>query len=314
MKMKRWLFISFTICCFIASVFIVIYHSLPGIIEHYYIEKSYTEANLEIKQVKIGHDKIEYGVTGSGPTILMVHGFQGDKRSWIPYIKRLNKYFRIVALDLAGHGNSSAPKTLRYDLESQARFVEVFVRKAGLEKFHLIGTSMGGGIATFYASMYPHRVEKLILLNPYGASTLSKSAIEMEIEKGNNLFFPESVEEFDAFIAYIRGKPLVLSNMFKEYLLGKLKEKQAFYRKVFSQLISSEKVEKYLPKIQAKTLVLVGENDQILHHSSVESYKKHVPNITTKTFKDGSHVFSGELLDQAVEVMTVFLDDPSDKS
>ena len=95
--------------------------------------------------------------------------------------------------------------------------------------------------------------------------------------------------------------------MFKEHLLHRLKEKQSFYRKVFYQLITSKKVEEFLPRITAKTLVVVGEKDQILHYSSVDSYKKLVPNISTKIFKEGAHVFSGPLADKMVEVARDFL-------
>jgi|GEM_PF-5831122 len=311
MKRKKLFVFSFCFFSFLASTLLLVYHALPGILEYYYLEKGYKEAKLEIKHIKIGRDRFEYGETGKGPTLLLVHGFQGDKRSWLSYIKRLNKDFRVIALDLPGHGESEAPRTMKYDLESQARFVEVFVRKVGLKKFHMMGISMGGGISTVYASMYPDRVQKLIVINPFGSGDARKSDIEKEIEKGNNVFFPESLEELDEFITYIRGKPLSLAKMFKEHLLQKLKEKQAFYRKVFYQLITSEKLEPFLPEIKAKTLIVVGEKDQILHYSSVDSYKKLVPKVSAKIFKDGNHVFSGPLLEKMVDMVKTFLLDQS---
>lgn len=310
--MKKWAIIFFCFFSLLGSTFLLSYHALPGILEHYYLAKSFSEAKLEIKHVKIGQDKVEYAETSSDkPILLMVHGFQGDKRSWIPYVKRLNEQFHLIALDLAGHGGTDAPRTLNYDLESQARFIEVFVRKLGLKDFHLMGISMGGGISTFYASMYPSRVKKLVLINPYGADTPFKSDIEKEVENGNNLFFPESIEELDSFLAYIKGKPFNLAKIFKKHLLVRLQEKQAFYKKVFYQLISSKKIETYLPNIKSETLVLVGEKDQILHPSSIESFKKYLPNVKTRVLKNGAHVFSGKTLEIVIETLKSFLNDGS---
>lgn len=308
--MKKWSLFFFCFFSLLGAALIVTYNALPGILEHYYLAKAFSDAKLEIKYVNIGHDKVEYAETNSDkPVLLMVHGFQGDKRSWIPYIKKLNKEFHIIALDLPGHGGTDAPRTLNYDLESQAQFVEVFVRKLGLEKFHLMGISMGGGISTFYASMYPNRVKKLVLINPYGANTPYKSDIEIEVENGNNLFFPESIEELDSFLAYIKGKPFILAKMFKQHLLARLQEKQAFYRKVFYQLISSKKIESFLPKIRSETLVLVGERDQILHPSSIESFKKYLPNVKTQVLKNGAHVFTGKILENVIDTLNSFLNE-----
>lgn len=306
MKKKKWIYI--TLSLFILSVGgTLFYTALPGILEQYYLEKSFKEVNLVLKKVQIGKDQFEYGETGVGETILLIHGFQGDKRSWVPYIKELNKNYHIIALDLPGHGGSDSPKSLKYDLRSLAQFVEVFVRKKELNHFHLMGISMGGGIATMYATMYPEKLKSLILLNPYGARTEEKSEIEKEIENGKNLFFPKNLEEFDQFITYIRGKPLSLAKFFKEHILCKMKEKQNFYRKVFFQLVCSEKLDPLLHKILVPTLLLVGENDQIIHPSSHKSFHKHLPNVKIKLMKDAGHVFIGSFFDDAVDSMKTFL-------
>jgi abhydrolase domain-containing protein 6 len=312
--MRAWAKFFFCIFSILGALAFTTYQALPGLLEQYYLTKAFNESGIKIKSVNIGRDRVVYGETEKGkPTLLLVHGFQGDKRSWIPYIKKLNKQFHIVALDLPGHGGTDVPRSLKYDLESQAQFLEVFVRKLGLDTFHLMGISMGGGISTLYASKYGYRVNKLVLINPFGADTPYKSGIELEVEKGNNYFFPENIDDLDTFMVYIKGKPLALARMFKQHLLMKLKEKQAFYKKVFYQLISSKKIEAFLPNIHSETLVLVGENDQILHPSSIESYKKYVPNVKTLVFKDGEHVFYGKILENVINILKDFLADPTDK-
>lgn len=312
--MKKCSKIFFCIFSLLGALVFITYQALPGLAEQYYLTHAFNQAGMNIKSVNIGQDKVVYAETEGGkPTLLLVHGFQGDKRSWIPYIKRLNKQFHIIALDLPGHGGTDVPRSLKYDLESQAQFLEIFVRKLGLDSFHLMGISMGGGIATLYTSNYGSRVNKLVLINPYGADTPHKSGIEIEVEKGNNYFFPETLEELDIFMSYIKGQPLALAKIFKKHVLLKLKDKQAFYKQVFYQLISSKKVETFLPNIHSETLVLIGENDKILHPSSVESFKKYVPNVKTIVFKNGEHVFSGAILENVIITLQEFLKDPIDK-
>lgn len=104
-------------------------------------------AGLSEKSADIKELHFSYLDGGSGETVLMVHGFGSNKDSWDRFARHLTGKFRIVALDLPGHGDSTSRLELSYDIPSQARRLELFAVKLGLERFHIFGSSMGGAVA-----------------------------------------------------------------------------------------------------------------------------------------------------------------------
>lgn len=90
--------------------------------------------------------------TGSGPPIVFVHGLTYDRRMWAPVIERLRDGFTCVRIDLPGHGESSDAST--YDLEAVMSAIRDLCERLELENPILVGHSVGGLIATFYASRF----------------------------------------------------------------------------------------------------------------------------------------------------------------
>ncbi|MBS0294921.1 MAG: alpha/beta hydrolase [Proteobacteria bacterium] len=103
-----------------------------------------------------------------GPTLLLLHGFYVSLDTWDPWVQRLSKDFRIVTVDLPGHGLTRAPKGYKPNLESLVRFVEAFARAKQLDRFVLGGSSMGGDVAWRYALAHPERLKGLVLVGAAG--------------------------------------------------------------------------------------------------------------------------------------------------
>jgi pyruvate dehydrogenase E2 component (dihydrolipoamide acetyltransferase) len=107
------------------------------------------------------------GDDASRPAVLFIHGFGGDLDNWLFNLDALAETHRVFALDLPGHGQSTpqAPGTTLADL---AAFVGKFMDAVGLERAHLVGHSMGGGIAAQMAIDAPARVRSVALISPVG--------------------------------------------------------------------------------------------------------------------------------------------------
>ncbi len=102
----------------------------------------------------------------SEKTILLLHGFGGSSTNWIPVIPALaQEGYRVVTVDLKGFGLSEKKRDEDYTHPSQAEFVNSFVNKLELNKFTLVGHSMGGNIAMMYYQKYPEKVERLVLVS-----------------------------------------------------------------------------------------------------------------------------------------------------
>ncbi len=99
-------------------------------------------------------------------TIVFLHGFTGSTRTWDEVIEQLPTTHRLITIDLVGHGQTGAPKLLRYySMQEQVEILEAFFEWKQIEQFDLIGYSMGGRVALSYAMNYPQRIHTLILEN-----------------------------------------------------------------------------------------------------------------------------------------------------
>ncbi|MCL4714684.1 MAG: alpha/beta hydrolase [Hyphomonadaceae bacterium] len=108
------------------------------------------------------------GQAAGAPTLLLIHGFSASLHTWAPWAERLGDDYRVVSLDLPGHGLTSAPDGYAASIEAFRDEVHAFTQAIGLEHFALAGNSMGGNVAWEYALAYPEQVGALILVDASG--------------------------------------------------------------------------------------------------------------------------------------------------
>lgn len=130
----------------------------------------------------IDGETIHYIDRGSGPAIVLLHGFGGSAASWRYAIEHLANHYRVVAMDFPGFGWSSRDASLRLGNADHARRVVRLMDELGIDHATIAGHSMGGGIAQRVAAAYPDRVDRLILaapVDPNSAGTWQKAARRM---------------------------------------------------------------------------------------------------------------------------------------
>ena len=110
--------------------------------------------------------KIHATATGKGrTTVVFVHGYTCDDTTWSEQVPALAKQFRVVTLDLPGHGKSDTPRVDQYSMELFARAVEAVRADVKAERIVLVGHSMGTPVILKYANLYPGRVAGLIYVD-----------------------------------------------------------------------------------------------------------------------------------------------------
>lgn len=107
----------------------------------------------------------------SGIPVVFVHSFLGDTYQWSGQVDHLRSYRRAVAFDLRGHGKSDAPVNNDYSVESFVKDIEAVVDHLKLDRFVLVGHSMGGSAAIAYAGKNPERVAGLLLVGTPGKTS-----------------------------------------------------------------------------------------------------------------------------------------------
>jgi len=110
--------------------------------------------------------KIHSTATGKGSrTIVLVHGWTCDETSWAGNVPELAKKYRVITLDLPGHGKSGSPKDGKVTMDMFARAVEAVRAEQKVDKIILAGHSMGTPVIRQYARLYPQHVAALVLVD-----------------------------------------------------------------------------------------------------------------------------------------------------
>lgn len=141
-------------------------------------------------------------VTGNGPPIILLHGFTGDSTTWNPLISYLNGSYKVISVDIIGHGQTDSPSDMsRYKMEHVSYDLMLLMEKMSINKAHILGYSMGGRLALSFAMFYPEKVISLILES---SSPGLKTLGEREERKKSDALLANMIEEqgIESFIYY----------------------------------------------------------------------------------------------------------------
>src|ERR1035437_7644456 len=108
--------------------------------------------------------KVRYTDNGEGRVIVLLHGFLGSHEIWSECVKKLSKKFRIIAIDLPGHGETPAIGYY-HSMELLAQSVKAVLDKIGVRRYLIVGHSMGGYAALAFAELYPENVSGLCMFH-----------------------------------------------------------------------------------------------------------------------------------------------------
>jgi 3-oxoadipate enol-lactonase len=139
---------------------------------------------------------------GTGPGLMLVHGFTGAKEDFADHLDDLARDHRVVAFDLRGHGASDAPDDpARYSLDRFAADLGNVADALGLDSFRLLGHSMGGMIVRRYALAAPERVHALVLMDtsPGPVPGLDAELIDLGVQIATEQGMGELKRVMDAF-------------------------------------------------------------------------------------------------------------------
>jgi 2-succinyl-6-hydroxy-2,4-cyclohexadiene-1-carboxylate synthase len=154
--------------------------------------------------------ELHYEVYGSGQGLVLLHGFTGRGSNWLPLVGRLQSQFKVVTVDLPGHGRSLSDDVRDYTMDACADALINLFDCLNLERVHLLGYSMGGRTALYTAVKYTGRIDRLILesTSPGLATTEERDA---RIQSDEALAKRIEDEGIEAFVDYWESIPLFAS-------------------------------------------------------------------------------------------------------
>lgn len=156
-----------------------------------------------MKTIGYKNTKIAYTDQGKGTAVVFLHGFLENKTMWDPFIPEFSLKYRIITLDLLGHGETDCVGYV-HSMEDQADVVAAIIQELKIRKAVLVGHSMGGYVALAFAEIYPDYVKGLFLLN-------STSRADSDERKKNRVRAIKAVKQ--NYTNFVR---LSIANLFNE--------------------------------------------------------------------------------------------------
>jgi pimeloyl-ACP methyl ester carboxylesterase len=212
--------------------------------------------------VYVNGSRLYYEEEGQGETIVFVHGFGLDCRMWDQQFSCFSKQYRVLRYDLRGFGRSDTPKELYSHTNDLVKILDFL----NINKAHLVGLSMGGGVAVNFALQAPERVLSLTL-----ASTGLDGYVPTRRDEDTAGRFKEvekyaEIEDFEKarqkwlelphfqYVLDHKEAASTIKCMTEEYSFWHFRNKNPMYRPTIP-------ARNRLRELKSKTLILYGEND-----------------------------------------------------
>jgi pimeloyl-ACP methyl ester carboxylesterase len=110
--------------------------------------------------------KIHSSTAGKGPkTVILVHGWTCDETTWNSQVPELAKEYRVITLDLPGHGRTGSPKDGKLSMDLFANAIEAVRKEAKADHVVVVGHSMGTPVVIQYARLYPQHTAALVFVD-----------------------------------------------------------------------------------------------------------------------------------------------------
>jgi pimeloyl-ACP methyl ester carboxylesterase len=271
------------------------------------------------KHIETASGTLRYWEAGTpqGTPIILIPGLGGFLELWSKNVESLSKSFHVFAVEPIGFGHSDKPK-LQYTLSQLECSIVEFMTEKNIPCAHLIGNSLGGAIALQVAGKHPEMVAKMVLTGsagfgkkltiflrlpsiPFLGELLFRSR-RAAIEKSLRLIVHDShcitsklVDAAFAISQIPRQKETVL-NIIRNHI-NLFGIKKSVFKKEFAKLA----------KIQAATLLIVGEYDKVIPPTDSIKAEKHLPNAKLLVMKDCGHMPQLECPEQFNQAVSDFL-------
>jgi 4,5:9,10-diseco-3-hydroxy-5,9,17-trioxoandrosta-1(10),2-diene-4-oate hydrolase len=257
--------------------------------------------NIQSKTINVDGLNIHYYTAGEGEPLLVIHGGAGDARSWMGNIQNLSQKYHVYAPDLPGYGTSQ-PLKGDYYIPEFADFINKFTKFLKLDKFSVIGHSMGGGIALDFVLKFPGRVKKLILVSSLGLGR--EIALWLRL-----ISFPAVVK----ILGYLVGKTIE----FLGWMLGQsnpfelvMPVTPVFVKigtSIANRYEQSLVLEKYLSKVKIPTMLIWGGRDPVVPVKTAYRAVKEFPDARLMVFKHSGHNVHREQLKNFTRLVYDFI-------
>jgi pimeloyl-ACP methyl ester carboxylesterase len=168
---------------------------------------------------------------------------------------------------------------------------------------------MGGSISAVYAASYPKAAHSLLIGAAPGVRLLENSDVERRIADGENPMLVRNEDDFDALIEFAFSRPPSIPGPLKRTMLATAIRNQAAHARIFDDLTQAGEgaLEPFLPRIGARSLVVWGAKDRVVHPSSIDVFTEAIGGSESVVYEECGHALPRECPDLLAQRYLTFL-------
>lgn len=252
-----------------------------------------------------------------GRVIVLIHGSNASLHTWEQWVAILGKDYRVISLDLPGHGLTGKNPAGVYDNASYVGIVDRLLVKLKIEKAVVGGNSMGGGVSWMYALAHPEKVEALLLVDasgqPYarsGNTPIGFCLMRMPVIKEAARFIaPRSI-----FESSVKTSMSVESKI-DDRLIDRYWElnrypgnREATMQRFANPNSMKPGTKERLATIKVPVLIMWGAEDNLIPVSSARWFADAIPQANLVIYPDVGHIPMEEIPEKSAGDFKIWLD------
>lgn len=252
-----------------------------------------------------------------GRVLVLIHGSNASLHTWQPWVKILGQDYRIISMDLPGHGLTGVNPSGVYDNQSYVGVVDALLAKLGVNKAVIGGNSMGGGVSWMYALAHPDKTEALLLVDASGQPQAKPDELPIGfrlmrtpvIKEAARLIAPRSIFESSVKNTMSVQSKIDDALIDRYWELNRFPGNREATMKRFSDPrgIGSGSKEK-LAAIKVPVMIMWGEEDKLIPVSSARWFAEAIPAAKLVIYPKVGHIPMEEVPERSAADVKAWID------
>ena len=259
--------------------------------------------------IDMGSEALHYIQAGEGESVLLVHGEAQSLYTWHEVFYPLSDCFNVLAVDLFGHGYSSAPE-IEYTIRQHSETLREFLGAKGITRTHIVAFSMGAIYALDFAQQNPDMVDKLVLISPGGVTPQMPFYVRMYesamLSAFTGLFFSEKKVR-ELLMENFFDQTNVTDEIVSQYYQPLIAKERRSVLSATLQAFDEEDVLSSLRATENATMILWGADDKWHPTEMLTVFQMALKNCEIATIRNCGHLLHEEKPDRFLELVLPFL-------
>jgi pimeloyl-ACP methyl ester carboxylesterase len=230
----------------------------------------------------------------SGTPVVLIHGYTDNARDWVPMLPYLSKGFRLILVDIRGHGQSSKPECC-YSRLDFAYDIKLLLDGLSVERAAIVGHSLGSIITQTFAEYWPERTSRVVLIASTGGSPPGAPKKPPQFDFASEIRkLKEPIEPDSPFMIAWWDSPTPVD---PDFIRRQRKDAAGIPLRVWLAVLDESlsldnaytDLQRTLPRLQAPTLLVWGSKDPIMEEPVRQTLRQGLPKAKVKVFEGLGH-------------------------